>query len=81
MRTRTKQLGAKEKARRKKCDPEVFPRQEESRLSEEFFEDWREELVEDAFGPCKSDGEDKPLAFAIRKVEIEATDGGSSRQE
>ena len=57
LRTRTKQLGAKGKARRKKCVVSFFHCQEESRLSEELCQGWYEDAVEDGLGPCESVGE------------------------
>ena len=57
------QPGAKEKARRRKCDLKFLICHKESRLSAEQYEDWFEEAVEDGLGLCESVGEDKPLAL------------------
>ena len=80
LRTRTRQLGAKEKARRKKC--EVLICQMEPRLLEELHEEWCEELAEEklCFARVRGGGQAVGI-YAYRKVEIEKADGGSSRQE
>ena len=76
LRTRTKQLGANKKAE-VRC--EVFHCQEESRLSEEFHEDWCEEVAEDGLGPCESVGRTSRWHRAHRKAEVEEVDGSCSR--
>ena len=50
----TKQLGAKEKSRRKTCDVRRLACQEEWRLPEGQSEDWCGEVAEDGRGPCES---------------------------
>ena len=73
LRTRTKQLGAKERARRKKCGVRFSHGQEESGCSEELYEGGlgtRESVERTGRGHC-----------ARREVEVEEADGGSSGQE
>ena len=65
-----KQLGAKEKSRRNKCD------QEESRFPEGLCGDRCEKVVEDGFGLCGC-GEDKPSAFLHAVVEVERRADGN----
>ena len=44
-------------------------------------EDWCEEVAEDGFGLCESVQRASRCYFAQRKIEVEAADGGSGRQE
>ena len=80
MRTRTKQLGAKEKARRKQGDVRFSSARKKSNLQQKLHEDWCEEVVEDGFGPCDSVGRSSRWHLACRKTEVEKADC-SSRQE
>ena len=52
LRTRTKQLGAKEKARRKKCDVRFSFARRNRVFQKQPFED--EEVAEDGLGSCES---------------------------
>ena len=67
LRTTTKRLGAKEKARRKKCDVWFSFFQEESRFPHELHEDWCEDVASDEFGSVQEDGEGKRLASRPQK--------------
>ena len=60
---------------------EVFHCQEELRLPEELLEDRCEENVEDGPHPCENVERTGRWYLAHRKVEVEAADGGSNRQE
>ena len=51
LRTRSKQLEAKEKEQVRR---EVFHSEEESRFSEDLHDDWCEKIVEDRLGLCES---------------------------
>ena len=53
LRTRTKQLEAKEKARRKKCEVRLTLIRK-NRVFQQRHEDWCEEVAEEGFGPCES---------------------------
>ena len=80
-RTRTTQFGAMEKARRKTFDVRFSLSQETSRFSEELHEDWCEEGVEGGLGPCEEVERTGSGHLTNRRVEVEAADGGSCRQE
>ena len=73
LRTRTKQVGAKEKARRKQG-------QEKESLSERFHEDWCEKVAMDALGPCECVGRPGSWNGAYGEAPVEETNG-SSRQK
>ena len=77
--TRTRQLGAKEKARRQKCDLRFSICHEESSPSEGLKRDRCKEAVEDVNGLCEECWEDMPLAFALTEAEVEEGDGSHSR--
>ena len=82
MRTRIKNLGAKEKAKRKKeVQGWILAHQERQRFSKDLQESGCQEAVQsghgaskDLVGPCSGDG-------SHGKVEIEETDGSCSRQK
>ena len=67
LRTRTKQLGAKEKAGRKKCDVRFLLIRKNRELPEKIHEDWSKNAVEDRFGSRESVEEDKPWASRPQK--------------
>ena len=81
LRTRVKKLGAKEKARRKKCGVGFSLIKKNKVFSKEFYESGCQKVAacgHDAskhlVSPCVGDGSNG-------EVEIEATDGSSSRQK
>ena len=78
-RTRTKQLGAKEKARRKKCDVR-FPIFKRNGEFQKIYGNWSEEVVEDGFGSCDRTGRTSRWLRAFRNADIEEADGSSSRK-
>ena len=65
LRIRTNQLGAKEKARRKKCDVR-FSIIRKNRPSRNIHEDCCESVAEDGIGPSRA-WEDKPWASRLQK--------------
>ena len=56
---------------------ESFHCSKESRLSEELFENWCEEAVEDGLGFCVKVEGTGSWHCVHRRVEVEAADGGS----
>ena len=54
LRTQTKELGAKEKAKKEEVRCEILACHENSGLAEELHEDWCERAVEDRFDPRKN---------------------------
>ena len=67
LRRETKQLGAKEKARRKNCDVRFSFAQKKSCLSE-LSEGWCEEVAGDGLGPFESGQRTCSGQCAYRKV-------------
>ena len=78
--TRTKQLGAKEKARRKTCDLRVPFARRTRVFQKHCMRNWREEAVGDGFGACESVGRTRRPPRAHRKAVIEEADGSERRQ-
>ena len=72
------QFGSKEEEEVRR---EILHCQKESCFPEELFEDQSEEVVEDGLGPCESVERASLRHFAYRKIDVEATDGGRSKQE
>ena len=71
---RKKQLGAKEKARRRICDLRFYIARRNRVFQTNLFD-------EDVFSPCESVERASCQHFAHRNAEVEAADGSSSRQE
>ena len=63
LRTRTKQLGAKEKAGRNRCNVRFSIARKESCLSEELHQNWCEEACGGWACSLREGGEDRQLAF------------------
>ena len=74
LRTRTKQLGAKEKARRKKCDVRLSIVRS-NRVKKEKLD--VRKLLRNGPSPRKKVVRTGRWPFVHRKVEVEATDGGN----
>ena len=55
--------------------------QKESRLSDELYEDWCEEVSENGLGPFEKVGRTSRWHLAHRTADVEAADGGICRQE
>ena len=79
LRMSTKQLGAKEKPRRKKCDVRFSLIRKHRIFAEKLQEDWCEKVAKD--GPCERVGRRSGWRCAKGKAQVEETNGGSSRQE
>ena len=78
--TQTKQLGTKEKARRKKCNVRL-PLIKKNRIFQKKQNESRcEKAVEDWLGSCESVGRTSGRCCAHRKANIEEADAGSSRE-
>ena len=78
--TRTKQLGAKEKARRTKVRGEILTHQEKKNLPEKLRKDWGEKVAKDGLGPCESVERPSSWNGANGKAHVAETNGGCRRQ-
>ena len=81
LRTRVKSLGAKEKARRKKCKVRHFAYQEEQGLPKELHEGGGQEVVTSGYGASKDVESSCSGDDPHRKIKIEEADGSSRWQK
>ena len=81
LRTRTKQLVAKEKARRRKCDVRFSLVFRNLVFQKNYMTTGCEEVVEDGFGSCESLVRTSRGHCAYRKPEVEEATSSSSRKE
>ena len=80
LRTQIKQLGAKEKERRNKCDVRFSLTKRNEIFQKKLHEDRSEEADEDWLGPCES-VERTGGCCTHRKAKIKEVDGGNSRKQ
>ena len=76
----TEAAGSRGEGEKEEVRCEVLHRQEKLCLVAVLQEGWCQEAVEDGLGTCESVGTTGRWHVAHRKVEVEAADGGSSRQ-
>ena len=78
LRTRVKKLGAKEKARRKKCKVRFPLIKKNQAFQRNYMKVWRQEVVTSGYGASKDLESSCSGDRSHGKVKIEETDGSSS---